>query len=253
MSRTAVGIIDAILFDMNGTLRRREPHEPTQHAAITRMLDLLGMDDASEAFWDELAHRQKLYGRWAQHHMIQLTEEEIWTSWILPEFSPEKVGPVAAELTLAWNERKGRIVPRLGAEQTIVELRRRGYRLGVISNSWSTLDIPRSMETFGWKEYFEVVILSSEIKSRKPAPEPFLEAARALGVIPGYCAYIGNRVSKDLIGCKRAGFALGIIFEPSGDLRPNEQGPTIQPDKIIHSLQDLLEIFPQRTPMGDEE
>ena len=34
--------IEAIIFDVNGTLRIREPHEPTQRAAFSRMLELLG-------------------------------------------------------------------------------------------------------------------------------------------------------------------------------------------------------------------
>ena len=37
----AVNNIQAILFDINGTLRVREPHEPTQRAAIARFLELL--------------------------------------------------------------------------------------------------------------------------------------------------------------------------------------------------------------------
>ena len=240
--------IEAILFDMNGTLRMREPHEPTQRAATHRMLELLGKDGASDAYWEELTHRFKAYGHWAQEHLLQLSEKEIWTGWILPDVSPGQIEAVAAELTLAWSERKGRMIPKPGAEEMLVELKQRGYRLGVISNSMSSLDIPRSLDDYGWKEYFEVVILSSVVKYRKPAPEPFLEAVRALKVAPGQCAYLGNRISKDLVGCKRAGFALGIILEPPGGPRPDEQGQTIQPDAIIHSLGELLKIFPRRVP-----
>jgi putative hydrolase of the HAD superfamily len=244
MSKAVVGVIDAIFFDMNGTLRMREPHEPTQRAAFSRMLELLGKEAVSDAYWEELARRQKAYSHWAQENLLQLSEEEIWTRWILPEFPRQQIALVAAELTLAWSERKGRTVPTPGAEETIVELKRRGYRLGVISNSMSSLDIPRSLDTFGWKEYFDVVILSSATKSRKPAPEPFLEAARRLNVEPDRCAYLGNRISRDMVGCKRAGFSFGIIIEPPGGPRKDEQGQNIEPDAVIHSLSELLKIFP---------
>ena len=180
----------------------------------------MGKEDASDAFWEELTSAHRSYSQWAQENLLQLSEEEIWTRWILPDYPREQIEPIAAELTLAWMERKGRTVPKPEAEETLIELKRRGYRLGVISNSMSSLDIPRSLDAFGWKEYFEVVILSSAVKCRKPAPEPFWEAAHALNVEPDQCAYLGNRISKDMVGCKRAGFALGIILEPPGGPSP---------------------------------
>jgi putative hydrolase of the HAD superfamily len=241
--------IDAILFDMNGTLRVREPHQPTQYKATQRILELLGGNDIPDSYWEELTLRRKKYSQWAQEHLIQLTEGEIWTRWILPEYPSEQIEPVAAELTLAWSERNGHTVPKPGAGKMLVELKRRGYHLGVISNTMSSLDIPRDLDAFGWKDHFEVVILSSGIKYRKPAPEPFLEAARVLKVDPARCAYLGNRISKDIVGCKRAGFGLGIILEPTDGPRVDEQDHVISPEAIIHSLNELLEIFPMREPI----
>jgi putative hydrolase of the HAD superfamily len=238
--------IEAILFDMNGTLRIREPHEQTQQAAFSRMVELLGKENVSDVDWEELARRQKTYGDWAQENLIQLSEAEIWGRWILPDYPREKIEPIAAELTLAWSERKGRTIPTPGAKETLVMLKKRGYRLGIISNTMSTLDIPRSLDAFGWKEYFEVVVLSSALKCRKPSPEPFWKAARALNVDPVHCAYLGNRISRDVVGCKGAGFALGMIIEPFGKTRADEQGQSITPDVLINSLSELLNIFPVR-------
>ncbi len=238
------GSIDAIFFDVNGTLRMREAHEPIQRAAFFRLRELLGKEDASDAYWDELSQRQKAYSHWAQERLVQLSEAEIWTRWILPEIPREQIEPVAAELTLAWSERKGRTVPKPGAAEMLLELKRRGYRLGIISNTMSTLDIPRSLDAYGWTDYFEAVVLSADLKYRKPAPEPFLEAARRLSVDPARCAYVGNRTSRDIVGCKRAGFAFGVILEPVTGPRPDEQGQPVMPDAVIHSLGELLEIFP---------
>src|SRR5512134_3858921 len=130
MSGPEVSSIEAILFDVNGTLRERVPHEPTRRAALKRMLELLGKKDASDAYWDELTRRQKAYSDWAQKNLLQLSEDEIWTRWILPDEPRERVGPAAARLTLAWSERKGYTAPKPDAETTLVELKRRGYHLG---------------------------------------------------------------------------------------------------------------------------
>ena len=153
---------------------------------------------------------------------------------------------------LAGMERKEHTVPKPDAEETLVELKWRGYRLGVISNSMSSLDIPRSLDAYGWKDYFEVVVLSSALNRRKPAPEPFWEAARALNVEPAHCAYLGNRISKDILACKRTGFALGIILEPTGRPRPDEQDQPIQPEAVIHWLSELLDHFPRRVPLQNQ-
>lgn len=249
----AIKAIEVILFDMNGTLRGQESHLPTQSAAAARLVDLLGMQSVPDDFWETLTQRYSAYGHWAQANLLQLSEKEIWSSWLLPDIPREKLEPVAAELSLAWKERKGRPVPKPGADHTLTELKRRGYRLGVISNSLSSLDIPRCVDEFGWQEIFEVVLLSSFTKSRKPAPDMFLEAARALQVLPAHCAYVGNRISRDVVGCKRAGFALGLIIEPGGKPRAEEQDQPIRPDGTIHRLGELLDLFPLRAiPMPED-
>jgi putative hydrolase of the HAD superfamily len=239
--------IKAILFDVNGTLRSREPHTPGQEAASEYLLKLLGKSDASDNFWEELSRRFKAYSAWAQTNLIQLSESEIWTEWILPEIPKAQVAALADELMMAWLERKGRCIPNPGVEDSIQELDRRGYHLGLISNSMSTLDIPRFLTSQGWNKYFETLILSSVYKYRKPTPDLFLEAARRLQLEPSQCAYVGNRVSKDIVGCKRAGYALGIALKPSDMPLIDDQNTSVKPDFIIKSLSELLDIF---KPLG---
>ena len=246
LERVDVHAIEAILFDMNGTLRMRVPHPETQQAAFSRLSQLLGAQTSDESYWEELTRRQKAYSCWAQQNLTQLSEVEIWTQWICPDLPRKQIEPVAAELMLAWGERKGQVIPKAGAGETIRTLKKRGYRLGVISNSSSTLDIPRSLALFGWEAYFEVVVLSSELKIRKPAPEPFLEAARRLNLPPAYCAYLGNRIMKDIAGCQHAGYALGIALELDESLFADELDEVVKPDLAIHALTELLEIFPDR-------
>ena len=82
MPGSSISQIEAILFDMNGTLRFREAHEQTQCAAFSRLLEIIGRDDVD---WDELSRRQNSYSAWAQQNLIQLSEAEIWSRWILPE------------------------------------------------------------------------------------------------------------------------------------------------------------------------
>jgi putative hydrolase of the HAD superfamily len=241
-----VGAIEAILFDVNGTLRVRKAHEPTQHAAARRIMELLNLNEPHEKFLDRIKVRRKAYTEWAQKNLIQLSEQEIWSEWILPEYPQRYIEPIAEELTLAWEELKGRSTPRKEADETLGELKRRQYRLGLISNSMSTREIPACLENFGWKDLFDAVILASVLKRRKPDPEVFWEAAQRMGTEPSHCAFLGNRVSKDIRGCNRAGFGMAILIAPTEGTSTQEQDDVIEADAIIHSLREMLDIFPTR-------
>lgn len=235
--------IEAIFFDMNGTLRTREPHEPTQRAAFDRMLCILGKSQVPPDFWEVLSQRYQAYGAWAQGNLTQLSESDIWSQWMLPDELSAEAAAHADELMLAWLERKGRAVPKPGVREILEVLTRRGYRLGVISNTMSTLDLPRFIDDNNWNDLFEVVVLSANVKSRKPAPDLFYHAARTIQLDPDRCAYVGNRVSKDIVGCKRAGFALGVILETPGLVRADELDKSVKAEATISSLDELLGIF----------
>ena len=238
--------IEAIIFDMGGTLRERVTDEKYQAQALTRLLHLLGKPGVSSDYLEELARRYTTYATWAQDHLVESSEQEIWTRWMAPELPRERITAHAVELTILWRDRLGRAVPRPDAQIVIAELSARGYRLGVISNTISSVDVPRSLEEYGLKNHFGVVILSSTSRRRKPAPEIFWEATRALNVTPARCAYLGDRISRDVVGAKRAGFAKAILIEAHGSMTEPRDG-TAQPDAIIHSLIELLGIFPPRT------
>lgn len=236
--------IKAIFFDVNGTLRRREPHAATQQAAYQCMLELIGRENVPADYWDKIAARYKEYSDWAQGRLVQLTESEIWTKWLLPDEPPARIAVAASELMLAWGKRKGRLVPLDGAESVLHSLLERGYTLGLISNTMSTLDIPGFVERQGWGRYFKVIMLSAFERTRKPGADLFHKAAQLAGVAPADCAYVGNKFSKDIIGCKRAGYALGIILQSVDTPYSEGESQEVKSDIVIDSLNDLLGIFP---------
>ncbi|SPD74153.1 conserved hypothetical protein [uncultured Desulfobacterium sp.] len=78
------------------------------------------------------------------------------------------------------------------------------YRLGIISNSLgknTELDLIRA----GLREFFDVLIISSEIGKRKPHPEIFLSGLKALGLRPEESIMIGDNLQEDIIGAKKVG------------------------------------------------
>lgn len=72
----------------------------------------------------------------------------------------------------------------LGARELLVQLREQGVPLGLVSNSPLRF-VDRSIELAGFEEFFAVVLSAHEVEAPKPAPDPYLEACRRLGVDPG--------------------------------------------------------------------
>lgn len=72
----------------------------------------------------------------------------------------------------------------LGASELLERLRQRGTPIGLVSNSPLNF-VRRSLEIVGFADRFDVVISAHEVAAPKPAPDPYLEACRRLGVEPG--------------------------------------------------------------------
>lgn len=72
----------------------------------------------------------------------------------------------------------------VGARELLEELKRRGTPIGLVSNSPLRF-VLRSLQIVGFHDRFDVVLSAHEVAAPKPAPDPYLEACRRLGVEPG--------------------------------------------------------------------
>ncbi len=77
-----------------------------------------------------------------------------------------------------------------GAAEFLSCLRAKGYFLGLVSGT-PTHEIKRILP-LRIRSNFDVVIAGNNVKHGKPHPEPYLKAARALGVRPRDCVVVEN-------------------------------------------------------------
>jgi len=235
--------LEAIFFDMGTTLRTRVADEELRQQAVEQVLALLEIKESPEEFYRRLAERYSAYRQWAQETLIEAPEREIWTRWMLPEWPYEQIEPLAEQLTHLWRCTEGRRIVRPDARMVVAELARRGYRLGVISNTISAHAVPQGLEEYGLADYFETVVLSSTFGWRKPDPAIFWEAARRLGVSPARSAYVGDQISRDVVGPRRAGFAMAIIIDNPRAREQAQEYSAFKPDVVIQELSELLDMF----------
>jgi HAD superfamily hydrolase (TIGR01549 family) len=240
--------IEAILFDMGGTLRRTTRRTYSEKLQLIRqMMTLVGAGGSIESFTRLLSRRAKAYKGWAEQTHIELNEHDLWTKWMLPDLPAEQTSKIAVQLNQLYREANGSRVVFPESREVILELFRRGYRLGLVSNTTSSVEVPALLNELELTGCFETVVLSTVLGKRKPNPAILLDATQCMGVAPEHCAYIGDRIDRDVAAARRANFARAIILRDPRQTQLDVKETNLAPDHTIENLRGLLEIFPPRT------
>jgi HAD superfamily hydrolase (TIGR01509 family) len=100
----------------------------------------------------------------------------------------------------------------VGARELLERLRERGVPIGLVSNSPLRF-VKRSIEIVGFESLFDVVLSAHEVPAPKPAPDPYLEACRRLGVEPGLAVVALEDSPTGVAAARAAG--LTVIGVPS--------------------------------------
>jgi putative hydrolase of the HAD superfamily len=121
------------------------------------------------------------------------------------------------------------------------QLRERGLRVGVLSNTIWTRDYhQRVFARDGVLELIDADVYSSEIPWVKPHPEAFGAAMAAVGISdPGACVYVGDRPYEDVHGAQRVG--MRAVLVPHSDIPVEQRVPVdVTPDGVAERLLDVL-------------
>ncbi len=77
-----------------------------------------------------------------------------------------------------------------GAFEVIDELRRRGYRVALVT-ACALKNMQHSLDA-GKQAHFDFIITGDEVPRAKPFPDPYLTAAREIGLPPEECLVVEN-------------------------------------------------------------
>jgi len=132
------------------------------------------------------------------------------------------------------------LVPREGTIETLEELRRRGFRRGLISVCSG--DVEDVWDETAFAPHFDDVVLSCAVGMRKPDPRIYRLACERLGVEPEECIFVGDGANDELAGAERVGMKAVCILRPDLEkpIWPEAEGwePTI---RSVPEVLDLLE------------
>ena len=164
------GLPAAVLWDMDGTLVDTEPY---WIATETELVEAHG-------------------GTWSHAQALDLVGNELIVSaTMLRDGSGIDLDPevIVERLLDGVVERVERSVPwRPGARELLGELKEAGMPCGLVTMSYQRFVAPVLAALP--EGSFDVVVTGDQVEFGKPHPQPYLEAARQLGVRPEDCVAI---------------------------------------------------------------
>lgn len=240
--------IQAVLFDMGGTI---ETYDCTRDLRLKRTpgiqqrLLAAGIDLglSNEALYDVVTAGLNEYHTWCLQSWEELPSARVWSEYILRGYPIDQNALAAiAEYLMCYIET--RYYHRAMREEMPVvleEIRKMGLKIALISNVNSFGQVPTNLTAYNIKHYFDPIVLSSEYGRRKPDPAIFHYAARLANVPASKCLYVGDRITRDILGARKAGYGLAVQIKHNFDHGEIDEGPA--PDFVINQMTELLDIL----------
>jgi HAD superfamily hydrolase (TIGR01509 family) len=203
--------IDTILFDWDGTLIDTALRS---FAAFQKAMLDLGIQLEFELY-------ENIYSpNWYRmYQSLQLPEhkwqkaEDRWLHYFGPEPSPLL----------------------LGVRQALVELKNRGYCLGVVT-SGSRSRVLREMNAHEVAELFGVVVCNEDVSDKKPNPEGLHKAMSSLDKQLEACCYVGDSADDVEMGKRAKVQTIGILSRYPGSHKLSAANPDFCFDSITQIL-----------------
>lgn len=125
-------------------------------------------------------------------------------------------------------------------QQTLQGLRERGYRLGLLSNTWWAASWhDAELATHGLSHLLDAVVYTSDLLHSKPHASVFHEVAKQLKVEPRACVMVGDRMIDDISGA--LGVGMRAVWKKNAYPWPKPEH--IVPTAVVTNLAELLPLL----------
>jgi len=209
------GKIRTVFFDFDGTLVF---HEPDSFDVIGAFCSGIGQPLSPEAERQGRRTRHEYFVDPVIRDQLQdITPEQFWQHFnrYLLQSLPIKgdLDALAIEVTAQFGEMELTYeCPSAGCE-TLAQLRKRGYGLGLITNRNDVERFYELLDEMEMRSYFDLILTSGEVGIRKPEPGVFYAAMERLQTEAGESIYVGDNYWADVVGARRAGLT-PVLFDP---------------------------------------
>jgi HAD superfamily hydrolase (TIGR01549 family) len=150
-----------------------------------------------------------------------------------------ELGHLAEELTRIHMRGVRQVTSAPAARKDAVRRLAETYRLGLLSNFDDSQTGWEIMADTGVKDKFEAIIISADLKLRKPNPKIFAHMLAMLNLAARDVLFVGDTPHHDVGGAKAVGMSAAWI---SRHALPLPEG-VAQPDFVIRDLAELPELL----------
>jgi len=197
-------LIRAIIFDLDNTLTDfMKMKADAVTAAIDGMIDA-GLEVPRATLESRIDAIYKAKGLEYQQVFDELLVE------LLGEIDPK----IHASGIVAYRRVRSAMVLYPHVQLTLLELAKRGIRLGVVSDA-PRAQVWQRLCSLGLQHVFDAVVTFDDTQARKPDPGPFREVLRRLGVQPSESLMVGDWAERDVVGGRSLG--MKTVFARYGD------------------------------------
>jgi putative hydrolase of the HAD superfamily len=224
-------MIKAVFFDLDNTLYDNSLQvRVAREKALKAMIDS-GLPSDIESARKKLSEIVGDKGSNYQNHFNELVKA------LCPE---NNIKIVAAGVVAYHDAKKDHLIPYSDAIHTLLNLRERGYQLGIITNGVPVKQWEKIIR-LGLKDFFHTVVIAENPGDYKPNTRPYITASSDIDIRVEESLMVGDRLETDILGAKTAGMKTAHLLRPIKTERTN--GKTPEADYRISCLNDLLRIL----------
>jgi putative hydrolase of the HAD superfamily len=249
----ALSDVKGVFLDYGGVVEDAHPDDVQFLKGVSIISGILKEADLSidpSSLAEKLRTGQSSYNGWyRKNEFKELSNQEIWTDFFLKDACRDgsiknRISEKAEELSSIYEFYLYKRRPPVGMHEALKSLFQNRFVIALVSNTMTRTLIPARLKKYGVDRYFTTVVLSVEEGVRKPNHKIFEPAFRQTDLKPSQCIYVGDTLSRDVQGSKRAGFKSSILLR-SGltEVKDRDFRGDVKPDHVIDKLKDLKELL----------
>ncbi len=246
--------VQAVLFDLFDTLLLIDGDESFYLPSLRKLYESLAQNGLKVSF-EDFEHvyfeaRDEVYKESAEqleepHFNVRVARTLQKLGYAFAVSSETVTGA-----TKAFAEEFTRFIRIDDAATEVLEKLHKKYKLGLVSNFAIPECVRSLLQMFNLDRFFRTIVISGEINKRKPSPEIFHVALKALEVDPARALFVGDTPSMDVKGSKKVGIKAVLISRKTSTAdqrnlvyQPEQDQENVEPDIVIQNLSELLTIL----------
>jgi len=169
-------MLEAVIFDMDGTMVDSLPHH---HKSWDVFFEMQGIKMEPAAF--DRIHHGTLYDIMPRIFGSHLTQQESYALGMIKEQAFRELY-------------KNDIQPLTGLLTLLQQIKAAGLKIGLATAADNT-NVDFTLDALGIRYFFDAIVSSDMVKEGKPSPAVYLQTAQLLSVMPAKCLVFEDTAS----------------------------------------------------------